>query len=1543
MIEKQMQTRIFWISLVILALLLGSSAIYVNHQVRKGLVKLSTDLIVEIEETYGFSVAYDRMNINFFHYLQIDNLSLQRKGESLEVRRIRLYVAWWKLLFYSKALNLVNFVEISDVDIKIAADKDLDPNIPTQNTLPLYTNKKLSDQLENLGLDIFSGLHSVMVDSQKITALNIQLKRVNLEIEALWGTTKITDLYASLKRKKEEFLISLQADFSPGLVDFFQDPFQLKLRGNLYSGGNLGDLTFSISPPSSLFILKQDLSFRALWQDQSLTVSKVTDSIPLDISFKVDLKERSLYAGFATQALDMSNFIVSHKRENVQLHEFSSYWNGGASVLYYPDLNITYYESTGLFKTKYNNHDYTLDIDVSGNNLAAEVKKFFIAKDQSRFNYTGDWDFRTRFPDGSFLFSTMVKDKPLNLFLDAKTQKNQLLLTTQEFTFNNESLGSLSAKIMQEKSIDYAGHLEFTNPTGRSLGIEGRFLGDLGRTSVSMDVQEFPLLEFARVGLLPGFFAKWSMNWDLSLINEGGNFFLDGRQIEFKQNDQRLVSSSFTVNNNEVHISNLMFIWDQFLTRLTFDMQRGSSEFNGLLSVLDNDYPIAGHLSSTGLEMNGNYGFFKIQFDEKYIDVDLIEFPIGVHNEKNKKLSVLAKGNWKESFDFNIPKLVLEDEESMLDVRNIQLGKQMGKFETISFEDQYSRLNGQMGYRIYNTDGEMQFDGILNLSGENGENYLLQLYYDDFWQADFSIYRLPVERFGLQGLEGLLSTNFNLDFENSEFKLDGYFSFDGFFKNLHIVVDTGMTLSEQGISILGNHIQYGKWRFLGPVFLGNFSTGGIEVGTQIEDVNGSIKTGLTASILPKNYVGLGSFGRIFKDDFKMVLQNQGIMANESVFLPEYVIDIERNGTMLNMRSKNSAKLDFSYDLNSQVFDMFFDDPRTTLRLLTHGNLSSDQFFVEVEEFSGLLNTLNPLLIRKKTNQRILGFTNGQFDAQFFVDSTQSINGHINLNGQLRSAFSPGNKFKLDHQIQVKNSQLQIIDWVFNLPQGTKMTLNAGANLGLQSFRYIAHVDIAGTRGATFDFDINNYVKFRGRVIGWTQFEGDARTGYLSGRLEFPTAQGSLASLTKFISTTEKQDEYVVYKVSPPGYNVLSGRDMTYQAPGIEQQGEISIFNVVRIEEEDFQSYTNQRDETQEDRFTLVAGRDFTFYAPSMSLPIIQATLNPGEYVDLFMDVVVGGEKAYYLQGTLKINRGEINYFGNKFLIQNGGTILFDRTTQFNPYLDLKADYRVDTVTNRVITMHFRNHVLDRYNPQFVSSPSMPQEQIMATLGANTSWNSSETSNSTINNPFTAGAIDTSYPQALYDERDRDRDGLNSESSLGAFEQIVRTGTDSLGGTVSRMVESAVRFIPFIDTVTVKTDFISNFAIDKLANTYSVNPTSFSNNVDSFARYLDGTSIYFGTYIDKNLFFQSKIDLEEMSTLSRYADASQLKVNFYVDFQINTPFFLVDWAFNPMQNSRDVSSANGQWKFRPEVTLTFSRTFAFRDWKDLYEQLSSPPS
>jgi hypothetical protein len=263
-----------------------------------------------------------------------------------------------------------------------------------------------------------------------------------------------------------------------------------------------------------------------------------------------------------------------------------------------------------------------------------------------------------------------------------------------------------------------------------------------------------------------------------------------------------------------------------------------------------------------------------------------------------------------------------------------------------------------------------------------------------------------------------------------------------------------------------------------------------------------------------------------------------------------------------------------------------------------------------------------------------------------------------------------------------------------------------------------------------------------------------------------------------------------------------------------------------------------------------------------------------------------------------------------------------------------ADFRPSSTSTQIITMHFRNRAIDTYSPTFSATPAMSQSQILLALGATLIP-------SLLNNNSMANQTDTlqNFNNDFIEQNKQPT--TDSENNATAVETALRTGGDFVGRYINRATENLLRRIPFIDVVSVRTNFISNLAIDQLSNPADPTLTTPANTDSSnfnILNYLAGSSVNAGSYLTPEFFLQGSIGVERESNTQHYMqdNSERLVPTIGLNMQFTTPAFTVEWGINP-------NLANLNAFLKPNVSLTLSKTFTFKDWNDLRQQLSGQSS
>ncbi len=246
-------------------------------------------------------------------------------------------------------------------------------------------------------------------------------------------------------------------------------------------------------------------------------------------------------------------------------------------------------------------------------------------------------------------------------------------------------------------------------------------------------------------------------------------------------------------------------------------------------------------------------------------------------------------------------------------------------------------------------------------------------------------------------------------------------------------------------------------------------------------------------------------------------------------------------------------------------------------------------------------------------------------------------------------------------------------------------------------------------------------------------------------------------------------------------------------------------------------------------FDILLQENVSFVYPLGSNPILTANL--AENQRLNVSVSDGGID---VSGNLAIRSGEFFYFQKNFYITEGN-IRFDELsyeTRFNPMIDLRArirdfDSRGDNVD---IYLVLRNATLDNLNPTFESSPAKDINEIMTILG---------------------GAI---LPSSAYGNI-----SFTSIFSLVSASMDVLTRFGILNNQ-EMGIEESIRSSLGLDTFSLHTNIIENILVD----TVSLASSSLIEDLSPMARYLNGTTMYMGKYLQPQLYLQAMVHLNANS-------------------------------------------------------------------------------
>jgi hypothetical protein len=290
---------------------------------------------------------------------------------------------------------------------------------------------------------------------------------------------------------------------------------------------------------------------------------------------------------------------------------------------------------------------------------------------------------------------------------------------------------------------------------------------------------------------------------------------------------------------------------------------------------------------------------------------------------------------------------------------------------------------------------------------------------------------------------------------------------------------------------------------------------------------------------------------------------------------------------------------------------------------------------------------------------------------------------------------------------------------------------------------------------------------------------------------------------------------------------------------------------------------------------ITTGPTVEFLWPSSGWPILRANPDMGTVVHVSADST---SRQFSLNSDVKIRGGEIFYFERNFYIRSGTLKFRETAEEFNPLLSVRAEIRDRTNDGPVtIAMIVENAPLLSFTARFESNPSLSQAEIIALLGQS----------------ITGGAE-------------------IAESTGGVPRAFLSSTSDVLAQFgVVRQLERQIRNFLRLDMFSIRTQVLQN----AFFNATGLMPDPVDRN-GRVGNYFDNTTVFLGKYIGSDMFIQSMLSLryDENNT-----STGGIKIEPDIGVELQTPLFNIRWDFIPTHPENWYVSDNS-------ITLTWSKSF-----------------
>lgn len=475
-------------------------------------------------------------------------------------------------------------------------------------------------------------------------------------------------------------------------------------------------------------------------------------------------------------------------------------------------------------------------------------------------------------------------------------------------------------------------------------------------------------------------------------------------------------------------------------------------------------------------------------------------------------------------------------------------------------------------------------------------------------------------------------------------------------------------------------------------------------------------------------------------------------------------------------SIESDLLSFNYDLTTQHI-MGAADPAFGIGFSVQGSLAEEDFALLIEDIHFPLNMLNRTFLKP-----VFGFLDGIAEGEVFVGGSKD---------------SP----RLYGQVSVNSSRMEL----FWLPEDIITMKNITATLD-------------GTRAITPNTPFFSTNKITGKTV-----EGYGNLG----------ANFDGLRLLNYEIHADSGNEMLYVWIPMQGFDVdirtYAGGTFNLFGVGFETwlDGEVTIQDTtISLGIKDLPYWYVANNLTTTD-FSVVTGRNVSFFYPNTPNPFIQATITENQNINFTYDHITD---EFVIDGNLSFRSGEFYYFQKNFFITEGNLSLhtdaLSGQNTIQPTINLRAKLTdFDAQGNRVdIFLVLRESSLTNLNPQFESTPPKDVNEILEILGQSI------------------------LPTGAYGQVN-----LYSVASLAAAATDVAERLGYLQTSQSTLLTDSIRISLGLDMFSIRSNILQNILIDAL-------PGGSLANLSPLARYLNNTTIFMGKYVGEQFFLQALVHL-----------------------------------------------------------------------------------
>ena len=703
----------------------------------KNSLLIKDSIITYLEDLTDRKITLEKIEPGFLNYLSISNLTLSSSdgsGEALHFQKVKVYFDLGVLLG-GDLLNSLNEIRLENSSIALDSLRD-------------------RDILDFIKKQLFST--DPDAEPVQFNGLVISAKNINISYTDEFGQVDLKKVFLNAELGNDQFDLSLNAKASGSFKDQFLGGLEfisdIKIRGTVDSSFQWASLRLTIPELETEQLIIHDQNFQFLVQNDSLKITKILDSQPIDLSYELNLKN-----GDSTIRFLADNYVIAASFSfNNSLQNLSPFLTSkisgnaeviipgnGNDIMYAGDLN--FYADNSLL-----NMPVTLEAVFAGDSNYVNINNFNVTTKAGTVSYKGDIAVKNGFPmpEGILRFNNVRYFK--DYYINGKINFNrygsdQLFLSFDRFNVNSVLFtNGLTQFILKDNEISFAWQNDFDNNSEQIFYTSGKLSSDSGfGTSFEIASDNIPgkIIGIALPSLSQNDFFKDSyLNLDVKLTTDLKRLDYDLSTFEFFHPDASLVIKA-KGNEKKTVINNITAAYMDFSTTGNAVINYGSTglSFSSYLNIINNDYFWDGKYSAEkGLKITGNHGFrFDLFRDDSKYNFSLYTKKLPVRlSEENSYVSAnlygwfininnfLIRSSNTSIFDLPIPMSenkitfsgIVDDEKVLLN--------------DLVIEDSISAVQG-----IANADISIERQKIDNVyivlnNSETGENYSVDLELD---------------------------------------------------------------------------------------------------------------------------------------------------------------------------------------------------------------------------------------------------------------------------------------------------------------------------------------------------------------------------------------------------------------------------------------------------------------------------------------------------------------------------------------------------------------------------------------------------------------------------------------------------------------------------------------------------------------------------------------------------------------------------------------------------------------------------------------------